>query len=170
MGLREKLNENPAITTAVAAGIILLALIFLGWSLLPRGGSTMAAGENDAYYTTDNGKTFEEGGYFDLYNQPVGGNEKYRVQVFKWKDGGEPFIGWMERLSPDARKAYKEAQEQGTGDPMMMMGPEDAMIGLFVAKPPQNGDPQWVRADTPEGNQIMQPPVRDGQRAIPVYP
>ena len=170
MALRDKLNENPAITTAIAAGIILLALIFLGWSLLSGDGSVVTDGGADAYYTTD-GRTIEEGDYFDLYAQPVGGNEKFRAQVFRWGDGGEPFVGWMERLSPAAREAFQAAQASGTGDPLMAMAPEDSMSGLFVARPPgDDGRVQWVPAASEQGQQIMQPPRRNGEQAIQVYP
>lgn len=169
MGLREKLNENPAITTAVAAAIILVALIILGWNLMPGGGQTVEAGDGDAYYTTDGGQTWEEGDYFDIYE--TGEEDKFRVQLFKWTEDGEPFVGWMERMTPDAKEAYKEATASGEGDPLMMMAPEDVMLGLYVARPPAQGEePNWVAANTEEGAQVMQPPTRDGERAIPVYP
>src|SRR5690606_41389267 len=117
--------------------------------------------------TADNGKTFEEGDYFDIYNQPLGPGEKFRVQVFKWTEDGEPFVGWMERMSPDAREQYKQSQAAGAGDPMMLVGPEDVMRGMFVAKPPQSGEPRWIPANSPEGSEIMQTPIQNGQRAIP---
>jgi hypothetical protein len=171
MGLREKLNENPAITTAVAAGIILVALIFLGWNLLPGGGNTAAIGENDAFYTTDNGQSWEPGGYFDIYEASAGGQEKFRAKLFKWTEDGEPFVGWMERVTPEAAQAYRDSQASGAGDPLMMMAPEDAMTGLYVARPPSgDGEPQWFAANSEQGSEIMQPPLQDGQRAIPVYP
>lgn len=170
MGLREKLNENPAIATAVAAGIILVALIILGWSLLSGGDTVAPIGENNAFYTTDNGQSWEPGDYYDIYAEPAGGQEKFRVQLFKWTEDGEPFVGWMERMTPIARKAYREAMASGTGDPLMM-APEEAVQGLHVARPVSgNADPKWEAVNTPKGAAIMQPPAKDGQWAIPVYP
>lgn len=174
MGLREKLNENPAITTAVAAGIILLALIYIGWSLLPGGGATASADDEQFWYTTDNGQSWEPGTYFDIYEPGDDGQEQVRVYLFKWEEDGEPFIGWMERMTDDAKKTYREMQSAGEGgDPMMMMGPEDMeMTGKLVAKPPANpGDNvRWVPAMSEQGMEIAQPPTRNGERAIAVYP
>ena len=36
MGLRETLNKNPLITTWATVGIVVLALIIIGWQLIGR--------------------------------------------------------------------------------------------------------------------------------------
>src|SRR5688572_33348545 len=104
MGIRQTLNENPIITTAGAAGIILIAIIFIIWQ--GCGGSTPAgsAPPTKMWFTTDDGNTR----FVDEINKlppftHSDGKVAVRAKVFKCGDG-EPFVNHLEKYNDADKK------------------------------------------------------------------
>jgi hypothetical protein len=100
MGLRERLNQNPGITTLVVIGLVVLALAGVVVQVLAnrRGFSSKLP---DAFYTVDDGKTFfvantENVAPFDYKGQTA-------VHAYVYECDGKRFVGYMERYTPDAR-------------------------------------------------------------------
>src|SRR5262249_10886473 len=100
MGLRERLNQNPGITTLVVIGLVAVALAYVVVQVLAnrRGFSSTLP---DAFYTIDDGKTFfvansENVAPFDYKGQTA-------VHAYVYECDGKRFVGYMERYTPDAR-------------------------------------------------------------------
>ena len=135
MGIREKLNENPAYTTGGTIAIIVIALGFIVWQLIP----TRQSVPTKAYFSDDDGAT-----YFadDIKNiAPYDHNGKPAVKAYVFKcSGGSKFVGYLEKYAPAARQRLVSAQDKPANmvDPAMQMA---AASGLLVKKP---GAGNWV--------------------------
>jgi hypothetical protein len=128
-GLRRILNRNPVITAAI--GIIAIGAA-LGMAFWPGGNN----GDGAGFYTTDDGAT-----YFQTTPRlppfDHGGAEAVQAVLFR-TDGGKPFVGYLQKFTPEGKKAIDELNKKGRKP-----GP----IGLQIKKP---GDPQWLAADDPK--------------------
>ena len=174
MGLREKLNENPAITTGATIAVIVIALIFIVYSVVPAGPPKALT---QAFYTVDDGEN-----YFvdDLKKRaPFEKDGKTAVLAHVYKCGGKKFVAYMERYRPEA-KARMEAMDaimaKGSAatpqelSKMSMMMPEIMMTGVeYKIK----GADKWFR--TMDDYQRLTPMLQvtcpdKSQTAEPVYP
>lgn len=141
MGIRETLNKNPGITTGATAAIIVIALIFIFMQLRGSGGGV---GDNLAWYTTDDGKTWFADSADKYAPFEVDGKKAYRVYVYRCADGTE-FVSHLERYTPEAKKALEKAAAQGpNADPTIL---EAVMMNGLEAKKPGIGDDpkKWVK-------------------------
>jgi hypothetical protein len=167
VGIRETLNQNPGITTGITAGIIVIALIIIGWQLTGAGGPDIPT---KAYYTTDDGATWFADDINKIPPFDKDGKPAYRVHVFKCTDGKE-FISHMERYTPEAQKKLEEARAAGDqADPAVYE--EVSMTGIEV-KRPGTGDQGWVKqSDYEKAAQITAPTCPGGgtEGIEPVYP
>ncbi len=142
MGIREKLNDNPAFTTGATIGIIVIAIGFIVWQLIPDRPNI----PTKAYYTTDDSSP--EAAMNALFADKINlvppfmkdGKPAWAVRVFSCDHGKTRFIGWLERYTPAAQKKIEAAA--ASTDPTSMMGEEEArMTGLEIKKP---GDKVWA--------------------------
>ena len=142
MSLRETLNRNPAVTSAVVIVVIILAVVALVWWQKPSSVPTKA------FYTTDDGKTWFKDSIELLAPVTIDGKEAYRVYVFKC--GGEKFAGYLERYTPEAKKAIETMKVEGNKpnvDGYKMMELNKVMqIGQQFKKP---GDKEWISMADP---------------------
>ena len=168
MGIRESVNENPAITTGVTAGIILLALIFIVYQLFSGGGATGQTITQE-YFTTDNGATYFEDDLGKLTPFQKDGKEAVSAKVFRC--GGEPFVGYLEKLDPKTLAALAKTPKTDQNNPESAMQMEMMkQQGRLVKKP---ADAKWVQANSPDGmkSQAVQCPSGGKPEDLePVYP
>ncbi len=144
MGIREKLNENPGITTGVTAGIIVIALIIIGYQLMSGSGPRIPT---KAYYTIDDGETWFADDISKIPPFDKDGKPAYRVHVFRCK-GGKPFAAYLERYTPEAKKRMEALRDAGPEtDPGLY--DEIQMTGIEYKKP-GTGDKGWVRQNNYE--------------------
>lgn len=112
MGLREKMNENPRLTTGVTIGVVVIALILIVYQLWP---ASPIQPISQAFYTIDEGKTwFVE----DIEKVPPfqhNGKEAVRAHVFVCGESGQKFVGWMEKFTPDAKKKLDDLYSKSSG-------------------------------------------------------
>ncbi|HEY8665465.1 MAG TPA: hypothetical protein VIL86_02310 [Tepidisphaeraceae bacterium] len=174
MGIREKLNENPAITTGATAGIIIIALIFIIWSVK---GPSVPNAPTKAYYTIDDGASY----FADDIQKiaPFDHDGKQAVRCYVWKcKGGKPFISHLEKYTDEAKKQIEEAMKQmpqgpngkSPAGPMPMMMIESTMTGKLVKKP---GKGEWLNQVAPEAQEVTKLQCPDGgsmETIEPVYP
>jgi len=162
VGIRETLNQNPRITTAVTGGVVLIALIFIIYQLV--GGSGVKI-PTKAYYTDDDGATWFAD---DIQKVPPfdhNGKQAVRVYLFKCADG-KPFVAYLERFTPEAKQKVEQVREQmKNGDkntpPPGPQYEELMMTGVEVKKP---GDKQWVRQmDSQRASTITSVTCPDGK-------
>jgi hypothetical protein len=170
VGIREKLNENPAITTGVTIGIIAIAIIFIGWQVF--GGSGAGAPITEAYYTTDENATGDaavKALFTDKADRipPFDHNGKpaFRAHVFTCDGGKTKWITHLQRFTPEAKKKLEEVQanagKQPTADNTPGVMEQLYMTGMEVKKP---GAGPWVKqSDFQKSSEITAVRCPDGK-------
>ena len=141
MGIRQTINEKPGLTTAATAGIILIAILFIGWQSCSGGGEGSVMSDK-AFFTVDDGKTFFVDKSSNIPPYQKDGKVAVRAQVFTCDDGKTKFVGYLEMYTMQD-KAMLEAVAQGQtnkGAPTPM--PMPYMAGQPLVKKP--GMPNWV--------------------------
>lgn len=164
MGIRQTINENPAITAAATGSVVLLAVIFIFYRLLCSGGDNVGGPvSNKAFYTIDDGKNFfvDDAGKIPPFMHE--GKPAVRAQVFTCDNGASKFVSYLEKFSDEDKRKLEEALSKNTsgGAPMAMqyMGFANA---LMVKKP---GDKNWVKLNpqtTERFTRVMQTKCPDG--------
>jgi hypothetical protein len=155
MGIRETLNQNPAITTAATGGIILIALIFIIYQMVGGGGPRI---QTTAYYTVDDGKTWFPDSIERIPPFDRGGQEAVRAHVFSCRGGRDAFVAYLEKYTPEAQKRLEAARANPeASDPGIME--TVYMTGVLVKKPGQ-GD--WVNSMDPRAQEVTAITCPDG--------
>ena len=164
MGIREKLNENPAITTGATIGIIVIALIFIGVQLFSS--SNTGQIQTEAYYTTDDSSPEKALGamFADSIDKlppfQKDGKDAYRVYVFTCDGGKTKFISHLQRYTKEAQTkiAAAMADKSKPMDPGVMEMTQ--MTGIEVKKP---GPGPWVKqADYEKARLVTEVKCPDG--------
>jgi len=160
VGIRETLNQNPAITTGATAVIILVALGFIVYQLVGGGPSI----PSESYYTTD--VSSPEAALAALFVDDIskippfekGGKDAYRAQVFTCDNGKTKFVAYCERYTPEAKQKMNEmrtSKEPPTPGADMIM-----MQGVEYCKPGSN---EWInQSDFTKVQGVLQPKCPDG--------
>lgn len=157
MGIRETLNRNPAITTGVTVGIILLALGVILYQSL--GGSSAGGNFSQGYFSTN----LDGSDYFaDDINKVApfmkDGKEAYRVQVFSCDGGSTKFVGYLERFTKEGLARWEKHKQNPTAtDPTAM----DMLFETEMEVKSPKGD-KWVRKIDPRAAEILDIRCPDG--------
>ncbi len=165
MGIREKLNDNPAITTGATATIVVVAIAFIVWQLMPNNPKI----STEDYYTVDDGTSWFKDDIKKIPPYSHDGKDAVRARVFKCPSGSA-FVGYLEKYSPEAKKQLEatQAPPPTTGGPPM--GPAfnpamEAMLinGRLVKKP---GDKAWISERDPNFQKVVDVKCPDGSSDI----
>jgi hypothetical protein len=132
MGVRQWLNEHRGFTTGLVGAAVAIAVGLIVMQVLASR-RTITTKLPDAYFTIDDGKTFFTANTTNIPPFDYQGKPAVRAYVFQCT-GGKPFVGYVERYLPDARKAILENRAT----------PATQIKGREVKKP---GDTKWVRSD-----------------------
>jgi hypothetical protein len=161
VGIRETLNQNPGITTGATIGIIVIAIGFIVWQLIPSRPSI----PTKAYYTTDDSSP--EAAKAALFVDEIdkiapfdkGGKQAYRANVFSCDGGKTKWVGWIEKYNAQAKQKI-EAQMASTEPDNIIM--DDArMTGMEVKRP---GDKAWIKYnDQTRYQKVMEVTCPDGK-------
>lgn len=163
MGIRESLNQNPAITTGATAAIILVALGIIVYQLIGGSAGTTST-TNQAFYTIDDGKTWFPDDINKVPPFEKDGKKAYLVFVWTCNGGKTKFPVYLQRYTPEAKKKVEEARAKAAGaDPAVM---EMVLQNGIEVKLPGNGDDpkNWVKQNDPASSKITQPNCKDGKR------
>lgn len=165
MGIRETLNKNPAITTAGTAGIIVVALAFIIYQL---SGSNRPQIQTEAYYTTDDGKTWFADDINKVPPFDHKGSPAVRVYLFTCDGGKTEFVSYLQKYTDEAKKRLEEIQKAGP-EQNPGMQEEIYMTGVLVKKPGQTG---WMRQMDPAAQETVIINCPDGkmENLEPVLP
>ena len=161
MSLRDKLNDNPRITTGVTIALI---TIVLGYTLFSstRGGPGGAPPPvaNRAFYSADDGATW----FADDATRipPFDHNGKQAVRARVYRCDGKTFVNHLERYTPEARKRLEQAYARAKSESDVM--PPEAS-GLEVKLP---GEGNWVSATDRSAAKILAPRCASGNLEIVV--
>jgi hypothetical protein len=169
MGIRETINQKPQIVTLATVLIIVVALGYIVFQFIGGSGSPSgsASSSGDAFYSTDDGKT-----YFadDASNMPPfekNGQKAYRAYVFTCDGGKTKFVSYLERI-PDAAMAeinkLKAQRGQNAPPPSPSML---AMIAQQSVEIKQPGQAKWISKRDPAAQAILAVKCPDGQTGSP---
>ena len=161
MGLRETLNRNPVVTSAVVGVITLIALFVVGRNACAGGPDTLPAGTQKAWYTVDEGKTKFPDDANKIPPFDKDGKQAYRVIVYKCADGKE-IVGHLERYPEDQRAAIEKAG-----------GPSGSMLGSLAKEIRKPGGKEWVsmqKDPAKYAKAAAQPKCADGSTPTPSVP
>jgi hypothetical protein len=142
MGLREQLNENPSLTTGVTAGIILIALLWMAWTLGLFGGGRPPV--NNLVFVSRDGVTFEAADRSVLLS---GQDAPYEAGVFEYGDG-EPFIWYLIRYDQDDVEGIPEIRAVENEDWYSLNSESGQML---LEPPPVNDAGEYPLEVLPEG-------------------
>lgn len=148
MGVREKLNKNPAMICTVAVVVIAAAA---GLLMLQGNAGASAGITTAAHYTDDGGKTFFTDDIARVVPYQRDGKTVYRAEVYK--GNGEPFVALVLRHSPGAQSEMADyiARKPKDVDGSLRAGIE--VRGLQV-KRPADPDSAWVYSEDGSGDKL----------------
>ena len=174
MSLREAINRNQKLVAALGV-VVVLALVgyIVYYSLFQFGNRPPGIGE--AYYTTDNGATtFAAAANL---NPPFDHDGQPAVRAYLFECGGKPFVGYLERYTPEAIKAFNDLTEalktaKPGGGPPPEVGRAQAMerAGLQIKRPQ---DKEWISTSGPKAQELrssIKCPDGGSERPTPVKP
>jgi hypothetical protein len=167
VGIREKLNESPRLTTGITIGLIVLSVILIVWLNRSGGGGGMAV-PRGYWYSDDDGATkFSDEMYKPTpFKHEATGKEAVRARVFKCGENSPEFIGYLEKMTPEGKRELEKLQAELQGRPsrniMMLMTDEKKWL---VKKP---GQGKWIPKYRPEAQDIKTPKCPDGGAGEPV--
>lgn len=152
MGIRETINRNSAISTAVMICMVVVAVVVIGLEL--RGNNGKPPTKN--FYTTDDGKTWFVDSADKLAPFDHDGATAVRCYVFQGKDG--KFAGLLEKYSDGDRDHLATmAQEKRPFD-----------TPVLIKKP---GEKDWTKTGVDQEAMILMrmsgPNGSDVERIMP---
>ena len=130
MGLRDRLNDNPRIAVGVLGTVVLAAIVFIAMQVLASR-RTIRSDLPDSFYTVDDGQSFFVANSANF--PPFDHEGKPAVQAHVYECGGQRFVGYLERYTPEAHKAMIENRAT----------PQHQIYGRELKKP---GEKTWVKS------------------------
>jgi hypothetical protein len=158
MGIRERMNQSKNIGIGVAVVLVVGAIGLAFWT----SGESRPSGFRVGYYSLDEGKTYFEDKAGQLVPFTKDGKEAVRAYVFSCDNGKTKFVGYLEKLSANARAEAEKYKSAGS----MPDTPTAQRIfegGAMIKKP----GGEWGSRDSfgPNGPVTKCP---DGSFAMPV--
>lgn len=164
MSFRELINKHPKVT---AAAIIIIAGASVGFTLKANGGGSETGIATRAYYTVDDGASYFEDEVDKVTPFEHQGKQAYRARLFRYGKG-KPFVGYVERLTPDGVKKMEELESKPTPD----VADQKAVIAGQCSEIRKPKDSQWIKANSPASSGVtaFQPPPGVVDELEPVVP
>jgi hypothetical protein len=145
MGIREQINEKPAVATGITAGVLFLSLLFMLYQL---GFFSSGPSVAEVWYW-EGGDEYRVGELTEMYEDDSA--SLIRAHRYVFEEGGEPFVLYLSRVARDG-----SSEEYG---------------GYDFLEVRTSADPTWIPMDSEAGYQITTPPVGpNGGRAIEFTP
>ena len=144
VGIRQKLNDNPAMAVGVAAVVIVAAtLVAVRTGCDDGGGNPRSGPPVKQFFTTDEGpnpQVFAD----DATKVPPfdrGGKPAYRAQVFRCPHGKQ-FVAYLERFNDADRKLLQSSIDRAKANNGHLPDVGSFSNNIEVKKP---GDKDWIR-------------------------
>lgn len=164
MGIRETIQQNSTLV-AIAALVVAGGVLFYSYRS-NTSGPPLASSK--VFATVDEGKTVFETEITNLPPFEYEGKTAYRVWMFTTDGGKTRFPGYLERLTPEAKKradAYYAARQSNPSGPRSApYGPADVEV-----KKPGASNP-WVKSMSPEGAAVTSVAAPSGGEVDVVTP
>src|SRR5439155_4684546 len=114
VGVRQLLNQKPAVAAAVAGGAIIVT-VAIAWAVWPgRGGDGDARDRPaQAFFSSDDGKSWFPDDARKVAPFQKDGKEVLRAYVYKCADG-KLFVACLARFTPRAKSELEAIYARGT--------------------------------------------------------
>jgi hypothetical protein len=156
MGLRDRINQNPR-TTLVVASVFVTAALVLAAMHVWAGRRGIVTELPDGFFTIDDGKTYFTANLSNVAPFDYQGKPAVRAYVFQCK-GKPPFVGYLERYTPEGRKAMLEKK-----------GSPGVQLTMREVKAPGAGT--WINvSDSVRAGKIIDVRCSDGSDPEPIAP
>jgi|SRR3954470_6144982 hypothetical protein len=128
-GIRERLNERPAMTVGAITVLTIAALGFTVYQVIASH-RRIPLKSPDSYFSVDDGKTFFVASSDNI--PPFDYKGKTAVHAYVFESNGKRFVGFLERYTPEARAKILAGQRTA----------EVERFGREIKRPGQNN---WVK-------------------------
>ena len=150
MGIREQLNQKPAIVTGATIGVIVLALIFIVYELHGSSTEGQVSASASRYYSDDDGATYFADAASKMAPFDHNGKPAAVAYVYKCKDG-KPFVAFLQRYTQKGLKTI--TQYQNDKDKAQMVA--QAMMEELEVSRPGVGEKGWYKIMSPNAAKVM---------------
>ena len=165
MGLREKLNNKPALAVSVFIALLAGTITVIAWQW--RGGE--AGSITQAFYSTDDGASWFKDDVAKVPPFDHGGVTAVRAYVMD--SDGRKAVYYLERFTPEKCRFVEAAKQAALDKKMPPKPPMGAGVinwGNEVKKP---GEKQWTSATNLQAaSKIQMCETNDGKPGVPVMP
>lgn len=163
MGLREQLNQKPALAGGIVGGVLLLVIVWVVMSMGGGGGAAEGGAITQDYYSDDDGASFFADAAFPQRVPPFthNGKKAYKAYVFTCDGGKTKFVGALLRLSDAADKVIRPLADAKKFDDPKIAQVAEAQVGTEV-KAPKTGDTGWLKFETPGASRLINTPACQG--------
>lgn len=158
MSFREDINKKPGVFIGVSAAVVVLAIIWLTYSL--RGNKpTTTVVTTKSFFSDDDGKTFYVDDVTNIPPYEHNGKKAYRARVYEVKGSTQRFVGYLEGYDEKSKKHIEEEIQKGQTPALAMQG-----VDILVKKP---GPGKWVKVGSmvsPEAVHVVTVTSPDGKK------
>jgi hypothetical protein len=160
MGIRESIERHKPLVVAATILVVLIAGIF-AWRQMapatPNAGST----SDQAFYSVDDGAHLFTASAELVPPIDHEGKQACRAYVFSCDGGKTQFVAYLERYTPQAKKAMEAARDAlKRGDKDARPPPMQGLGNIEVKKP---GAKDWVNRASGTGVEITRVTCPDGK-------
>jgi hypothetical protein len=154
-GVREWLNKHPGLALGLTAGVALAAILAIVVQVMASR-KKYPEGLPSAYYSVDDGQSYFVAGMENVPPFQHDGKEAVRAHVFKCGNG-KPFVGYLERYTPEAHKAVvekratpqhqisgRELKRPGANNAWVTTKDQKASIAIADVRCPDGGSPEPI--------------------------
>jgi hypothetical protein len=153
VGLRDQLNQRPAIAASIVGGVVLLLLLLVFMQVRPNRPAAISGIQN--YFSVDDGHTWFPDSIEKIAPFDHSGSEAVLCHVFQ-KPGAAPFAGYLEKYTPEAHD-----QLTGKTPATHTFFPFE---GILVKRP---GDKTWIAEQSAAGQSILKAYTSGVQPVLP---
>jgi hypothetical protein len=168
MNVRETLtNRGPAVKGAIVVGLALVAG-FMFWTAL-GGGKPRDA--NEAFYTTNDGRTTFVDNFFRAYPFDHDGKPAYRAYVYQTSKGNK-FVGYLERYTDQGLSALEPVLSQNINPEQLRQQIQGIRQKYTEVKKPDDPNAKWYPAGSSQAADIEAVSSPDGpdDNCVLVFP
>ena len=169
MSLKETINKKPMLVSAVMLLIIAAAVYISVSSMRPNAARSYKASAA-AYFTADDGKTFFVDDATKIAPfKTADGKEAVEAFVYSCDGDKDPFVAYMMRYTPEAKKGMEAARSRSTvvegrrTYASMQDRDQVAFASTVSAEIKRPGDSTWVSVRDPKSSAKIREP--DCQKA-----